>query len=67
MRRPTTRSGGSRFAERNSTGTSLVLRSWRQRLTPSTLGIITSSVTRSGLNSSKVSSACRESLTTLTV
>src|SRR5882762_8944331 len=66
MRSPTTRSGGSSFAERKSTGTSELRRSCRQRLMPSTAGMRTSSVTRSGRNSLNVSIAWRASVIALT-
>src|SRR2546428_1855079 len=66
IRSPTTRSGGSSFADRKSTGTSELRRSWRQRLIPSTLGMSTSSVTRSGRNALNASIACRASVITRT-
>src|SRR5438477_4952722 len=66
MRSPTTRSGGSLFADTNRIGTSVSLRSWRHRLIPSTLGIMTSRLTRSGRKLLKTSSAWRESVTTRT-
>src|SRR5438477_9902025 len=66
MRKPTTRSGGSSFAERKRTGTSELRRSCRQRLMPSTAGMSTSRVTRSGWKSLNVSIAWRASVIAFT-